>query len=147
MTTKCIERSFKCDSLCGYVILRGGSCKLHSPWVGPYKIVKCLADTVYRTQDTHRSRKRIVVHFDRLNHVIQISEYTQSDYTPVSSEDVNTETGKSLPPGTNLQHTECSDDWDDRQEQEGTVSQHPPDSLSNTQVSATYREKDAGKII
>jgi len=36
--------------------------------------------------------------------------------------------GKSVPPGTNLQLTECDDDW---QEQEETVSQHPHDSDIN----------------
>ena len=120
--------------LCNPVVPRGGSRKLHSPWVGPYKIVKCLADTVYRIQDTCRSRKRIVVHFDRLKPChpdMRIQEHSRSITPPVPSEDVNTQTGKSVPPGTNLQLTECDDDWDDRQEQEGTVSQHPPDDDTN----------------
>ena len=62
---------------------------------------------------------------------MRIQEHSRSITPPVSSEDVNTQTGKSVSPGTNLQLTECDDDWDDRQEQEGTVSQQPPDSDTN----------------
>ena len=120
--------------LCNPVVPRGGSRKLHSPWVGPYKIVKCLADTVYRIQDTRTSRKRIVVHFDRLKpcHAgMRVRENSRSITPPLSSEESNTHTSQPVPPGTNLQLTESDEDWDDRQEEEGAVSQHPPDNGSN----------------
>ena len=39
--------------LCNPIIPKGNSHKLHSPWVSPYKIIKCLLDTVYRIQDLH----------------------------------------------------------------------------------------------
>ena len=76
--------------LCNPVIPRGGSRKLHSPWVGPYKIVKSLADTVYRIQDTRTSWKRIVIHFDRLKpcHPGMRTQEDRRSTMPHSSEDV-----------------------------------------------------------
>ena len=50
--------------LCNPVVPRGNSRKLHSPWVGPYKVVKFISETVYRIQDSRAPRKSIVVHFD-----------------------------------------------------------------------------------
>ena len=46
----------------------GQSRKLHWTWTGPFTVVKCLSDAVYRIQDTlpKWKRSRIVVHFDRL---------------------------------------------------------------------------------
>ena len=52
--------------LCKPVVPRGNSRKLHTPWVGPYKVVKCISETVYRIQGSRAPRKRVVVHFDRL---------------------------------------------------------------------------------
>ena len=52
--------------LCNPVVSKGNSRKLLSPWVGPYRVIKSLLDTVYRIQDTRANRKRQVVHFDRL---------------------------------------------------------------------------------
>ena len=50
-----------------FKILRGRSRKLHCPWTGPFKIIKKLSSVVYRIQDKRPgSRKRVVVHFDRL---------------------------------------------------------------------------------
>ena len=49
------------------VVPRGRSRKLHCPWTGPFKIIKKLSSVVYRIQDKRPgSRKRVVVHFDRL---------------------------------------------------------------------------------
>jgi len=45
---------------------RGQSKKLYCLWVGPFKVVKCLSDSVYRVQDTRSRRKCQVFHFDRL---------------------------------------------------------------------------------
>ena len=44
---------------------RGRHRKFHHPWDGPYVIKKKLSDAVYRIQ-REGSRKRIVVHFNRL---------------------------------------------------------------------------------
>ena len=52
--------------LCNPAVPKGTSCKLYTPWTGPYKIVKCLSDLVYRIQDMNRKRKKLVVNFDRL---------------------------------------------------------------------------------
>ena len=40
--------------------------KFHRPWKGPFKVVKILSPTVYHVQDCKHSRKRKVVHFNRL---------------------------------------------------------------------------------
>ena len=45
---------------------RGQSKKLHRPWVGPFRVVSKLSDTVYRVQNTMTRRQRTVVHFDCL---------------------------------------------------------------------------------
>ena len=45
---------------------RGRSKKLHRPWTGPYRVMSKLSEPVYRLQHTQCSRKRPVVHFDRL---------------------------------------------------------------------------------
>ncbi len=45
---------------------KGVGRKLFRPWSGPYRVVKKLSDAVYRIQDTRSSRRRVVVHFDRL---------------------------------------------------------------------------------
>jgi hypothetical protein len=47
------------------VVPQGTSRKLHHPWSGPYKIVKCLSDVNYRIQSLEHSQKRLFVHFDR----------------------------------------------------------------------------------
>ena len=52
--------------LCNPAMPRGALHELYYPWTGPYKIVKCLSDLVYRIQDTKRKRKKQVVNFDRL---------------------------------------------------------------------------------
>lgn len=44
----------------------GTSRKLHHPWSGPYRVVKCLSEVNYRIQSLDHHRKRLVVHFDRL---------------------------------------------------------------------------------
>ena len=44
--------------LCNPVVPKGNSRKLLTPWVGPYRVIKCLSDTVYRIQDTRANRRR-----------------------------------------------------------------------------------------
>ena len=50
------------------VVPKGVPRKLHCPWSGSFKIVKRILSAVYRIQDrrTVRSRRKVVVHFDRL---------------------------------------------------------------------------------
>ena len=44
---------------------KGQSKKLHHPWTGPFRVVKMLSQSVYRIQNVHNPRQRLVVHFDR----------------------------------------------------------------------------------
>ena len=45
---------------------RGRCRKFHRPWQGPFTIVKIIGNTVYRIQSNQSSRKRLVVHYNRL---------------------------------------------------------------------------------
>ena len=53
------------------VAAKGKSKKLHHSWLGPYRIIKKLFDVTYWVQHHLNKKKRIVVHFDRLNHINQ----------------------------------------------------------------------------
>ena len=96
--------------LCNPVVPRGNSCKLHSPWVGPYKVVKCISETVYRIQDSRAPQKRIVVHFDRLK------PFDKEIGTPADTKEKGgttsevQQTTRQLPLGTNLQIIDDHDD-------------------------------------
>ena len=46
---------------------RGQSKKLYCRWVGPFKVVKCLSDSVYRVENTHSGRKRQIVYLTDLS--------------------------------------------------------------------------------
>ena len=48
------------------VIPQGQVKKFHSPWTGPYKVVRHISEATYRVQDVSVPRRRVVVHFDRL---------------------------------------------------------------------------------
>ena len=48
------------------VVAKGKSKKLHHPWLGPYRIIEKLSDVTYWVQHHINSKKRMVVHFDRL---------------------------------------------------------------------------------
>ena len=99
--------------LCNPVVPKGNSKKLHSPWVGPYKVVKCLSDSVYRIQDTRASRRRQVVHFDRLKPCPQnIRTQAKPDVPRQQATTAGTPTQSSRPPppGTVLQLVEGYDD-------------------------------------
>ena len=91
------------------VVARGNSRKLHTPWVGPYKGVKCISEAVYRIQDSRAPRKRLVVHFDRLKPCSK-GMRTPADVNGKqgTNSEVQQET-RQLPPGTNLQ---IVDDYD-----------------------------------
>ena len=47
-------------------VQRGECKKFHRSWLGPYKVMKRLSESTYRIKSIHNSRKRVVVHFDRL---------------------------------------------------------------------------------
>ena len=108
--------------LCNLVIPIGNFRKLHSPWVGPCKIIKCLLDIVYRIQDTRTPRKRIVVHFDRLKPChermrMQVDASEQESQASLQSLSTQVQqTTKWLPSGMNLQVVEDSEGEDDFQQ-------------------------------
>ena len=92
------------------VVPRGRSRKLHCPWTGPFKVIKKISPVVYRLQDKRPgSRKRVVVHFDRLKPCpdnIRIK--------PVGDEVQNTDASSdrrepAQPPGSHLQFFEEDD--------------------------------------
>jgi len=99
--------------LCNPVLPRGASRKLHLSWVGPYRIVKILLETVYRIQDTRAKRKRLVVHFDRLkpcNEEMRMLEGNDTVTDQPTTEDSTMQAStanKQYPPGTYLQIIHC----------------------------------------
>lgn len=99
--------------LCNPVVPKGNSKKLHAPWVGPYKVIKCLSDTVYRIQDTRANRRRQVVHFDRLKPCpenIRIKAKPDVPGQRASTAETPTQSSRPPPPGTMLQLVEDHDD-------------------------------------
>jgi len=117
--------------LCNPVVPKGNSKKLHSPWVGPYKVVKCLSDTVYRIQDTRANRRRQVVHFDRLKPCSQNIRGRDKADNPgprASNNGTPTQDSRPPPPGTVLQLVE---DYDVPEPQGGTES---PNVLAHPEV-------------
>ena len=48
------------------IVPRGCGRELHRSWTGPFKMVKQLADSVYRLQNVRLRRHRPVVHVNRL---------------------------------------------------------------------------------
>ena len=71
--------------LCSPVVSNRAGKKLHLPWTGPYKVVRRISPVTYRIQQTQFSRKRLVVHFDRLKACppdIRISNYSSQLRSP-----------------------------------------------------------------
>ena len=100
---------------------KGKSRKLHSPWSGPYKVVKRLSTAVYRIQDQQgngsrrRRRPRLVVHFDRLKPChkgIRFDDAESNDVNPQEPEPNATQEHCRGPwhPGTTLQLFDVDDD-------------------------------------
>ena len=48
----------------------GQTKKLHSPWTGPYKVIRKISDVTYRIEDVQNRRKRKVLHFNRLKQCV-----------------------------------------------------------------------------
>ena len=109
MTARYTERGLQLDNSTSVAMQpRGISRKLHTPWVGPYKVVKCISETVYRIQDSRAPRKR-AVHFDRLK---PCSKGMRTPADVNGKEGTNSEVqqeARQLPSGTNLQ---IVDDYD-----------------------------------
>ena len=82
------------------VIPRRVGRKLHSPWTGPFRVVKKLSDTVCCLQNSPSSRHRLVVHFDRLKlcpeGICLLTVFKQKRQLP------QTPPQTVIPPGTNL---------------------------------------------
>lgn len=83
------EGSFEVEDLIwlNNTVLLERSTMLHCPWNGPFKVVKEISAALYAIQDhrTSRSRRRIIVHFDRLKRCSQdmcVETAPESDSTP-----------------------------------------------------------------
>ncbi|KAL5500047.1 hypothetical protein EMCRGX_G011541 [Ephydatia muelleri] len=61
---------------------RGKSAKLHSYWQGPYKVVKVFSNVLYLIQHRDSTRKKVVVHFDRLKPCARGGTYEQGTTAP-----------------------------------------------------------------
>jgi len=116
------------------VIPRGRAKKLHCPWSGPFTVIKCISDAVYRVQDSRARRRRQVVHFDRLkpcnpNMRAQENNQPASGPSPTMTQQRSQSTSSTsstlvakdstTPPGTNLQLVE-DDDTDTQQAPEAS---------------------------
>ena len=71
---------------------RGHCRKIHSPWKGPYKVVKLLGETAYRIQDCANSRKRKVVYFNHLKPMTGADISPKSDPAQHSLESMTSDT-------------------------------------------------------
>ena len=108
-----------CVRLHNPAVPRGQSKKLYCPWVGPFKVVKCLSDSVYRVQDTRSRRKRQVIHFDRLKRCHAPSSELRTDSLSdtqnlapeVNLRNESDDSEHLTPPGTNLELVEDYDDF------------------------------------
>ena len=116
---------------------RGQSKNLYCPWMGPFKIVKCLSDSVNRIQDTHSRRRRQVVHLDRLKccHLLPQELHTDSHTVEYSTPDVTSrnESNGDHPvlPGTNLELVDDDDNFS---------SNSPP--LANKNLATSNTQSD-----
>ena len=61
---------------------RGKSANLHSYWQGPYKVVKVFSNVLYLIQHRDSTRKKVVVHFDRLKPCARGGTYEQETTAP-----------------------------------------------------------------
>ena len=64
-------------------VSKGRCKKFHRPWQGPFTVVKVIDNFVYRIQNNATPRKRFVVHYNRLNHIIHHSIQMFMDPTTI----------------------------------------------------------------
>ena len=125
-------------------VLRGQSNKFYCPWVGPFKIVKCLSDSVYRIQDTRSRRSRQVVHFDRLKrcHVLPQEINSDSHTVELSPPEIVSRNEyiceHPMPPGTNLELVNNDNN-------DSVINSPPP--LENLTIGDTQTDKLAKDIL
>ena len=84
--------------------------KLFHPWQGPYKVVKQISEGVYRIQALNGTRRRQVVHFNRLKPCPKNTRLLQHTDTEDSSITYSPELPVPTPVGTNLQLVDQDDD-------------------------------------
>ena len=96
------------------VVKRGHSRKFHRPWKGPYKVVKIIGPTVYCIQDYKNTRKRKIVHFNRLKPAYY--EHTPASELPppdkASDTDSSKTTNVATASPTNLSGSDSGNDPD-----------------------------------
>ena len=103
---------------------RGKSPKLHSYWKGPYKIIKVLGNVLYLIQHRDSSRKKAVVHFDRLKPCARRADQEELEQQPVP---VQTD-----PQGTHRLDDE-EENWIQVSTQEDNAEQEQPAPLDEEQ--------------
>ena len=117
--------------------------KLHCPWSGPFKVVKRISSAVYRIQDqrTSRSRRRIVVHFDRLKCCPLDMRVETAPLPSVSTPHplVGQQTGpeRALPPGTNLKYFEDEEPEETEMDRSRAHDQRTEQNLPDQEVTVT----------
>ena len=124
---------------------RGQHKKFHSPWSGPYTVVKQLSDSTYRIQHIQNRSNRSVVHFDHLKPftgVVQSSTDPHSHLQHQPSDDQHQlssstpSTSQSMEPVLRLLEYGDSDTEDGQQTHSLNSrcypcrSHHPPSRLS-----------------
>ena len=70
------------------VVPRGTTKKLHHPWTGPYRVVKCLSDITYRIENVKFKRQRHVVRFHRLKMYASPNQPSNSQSAPTTDHPV-----------------------------------------------------------
>jgi len=128
------------------VVPRGRSRKLHCPWTGPFKVIKKLSSVVYRIQDNRPgSRKRVVVHFDRLKpcpNDIRVKPVVRDKLKRPDSR--NDHEQPAQPPGKDLQFFEDDDHDVTRETEKPSTSQEPgmPDRAVHSSISTDGEPSD-----
>ena len=107
------------------VLQKGVTKKLpHHPWIGPYVVIKRLADATYRIQSLDHRRKRLVVDFNRLK---PCTAYHQTEFESSQrrTEDTDLGTlGAHVPVGNQLEIVEPLEQL------------HSPSSSRSSQISS-----------